>query len=68
MLLKPGCQIPKAFGKGGETGFNVFGSSTGICDANTGVNPGFVNVQAAAIFPMDFEHGKPPVKHWEGLH
>ena len=37
-------------------------------DADAGVNPSFVNVQATAVVPMDFEHGKPPKKNWKGLH
>jgi hypothetical protein len=68
MPAEPSSQIPKAPGEGGKASLLVVRSSGGIRDANAGVNPSFVNVQAAAIFPMDFEHGKPPMKHWEGLH
>ena len=39
MLRKPGSQIPKASGESGKAGFLVFGSSVGVRDTDTGVNP-----------------------------
>ena len=56
---KPGCQVPKALGEGGETGFMVFSPSSGISDPDTGVDPGFMNVQTAAVLPQDFKQRHP---------
>jgi len=40
----------------------VDGSTVFVSDANTGENPGFVNVKAATVVEKYFEHGVPPVK------
>ena len=68
MLAEPTGQIPKAPGEGGKASLLVVRSSGGVRDANAGVNPGFVNVQAAAVVPVNLEHGKPPRLNWEGPH
>jgi len=60
ITCKPVCQLAKPLGKGRKAFPFVNGSSFFIGDADTGINPSFVNVQATAVFAKDFEHGVPP--------
>ena len=62
ILVKPKRQLLQALGEGREASLKVL--STGVCigNADTGINPGFVNIQPAAVFMEDFEHGVPPAR------
>ena len=59
---KPFIQLPEPFGKGREAGLLVLRAAVCVGDADTGVNPGLVDIESAAILAKDFEHGVPPVK------
>ena len=62
ILVKPERQLLQALGEGREASLKVL--STGVCigNADTGIDPGFVNIQPAAVFTEDFEHGVPPAR------
>ena len=60
ILLQPCGKFSQALGEGLKARFVILGSVVIVGNANASVNPGFVNVQAAAIIQDDFEHGVPP--------
>lgn len=45
-----------------RAGLFVLRAAVGIGNADTGVNPSFVDIEFAAILAKDFEHGVPPAK------
>ena len=59
-LRQPITKVSKTSGESGKPGFMVIGSVMTVSDANASVNPGLVNVEAAAVIQDDFEHGVPP--------
>lgn len=63
ILVQPLRKLPQTFGEGCETGFVISCSSVGVGDADTGKDPGFVNVKTTAVVKLDFEHGVPPVTY-----
>jgi len=63
---QPTTKVSKAFGESGKPGFVVIGSVVSVSNANASVNPGFVNVETAAVIQNDFEHGVPPAKYLQG--
>jgi len=63
---QPVCQFTKSYGERRETRLLVICSPVYICNAYTGINPSFVCIQTASVFPMDFEHGIPPESYLEG--
>ena len=52
---KPDRQFPEAFEKGREACLLIFSKTVGISNADTGIDPGFVDLKATAVFTKDFE-------------
>ncbi len=62
VLVKPESQLLQSFGEGREASLKVLCAGVCIGDADTGIDPGFVNIQTTAVFTEDFEHGVPPAE------
>jgi len=60
ILRQPCGEVSQTLGEGLKARFVILGSVMIVSNANASVNPGFVNVQTAAIIQDDFEHGVPP--------
>lgn len=63
---QPTTKVSKPLGEGGKPGFIILSSVVTVSNANASVNPGLVNVKAAAVIQDDFEHGVPPAKYLQG--
>lgn len=59
VLGKPKGQFLKTFGEGRETSLLVLSKTVCIGNADTGIDPGLVDIQTAAVFTENFEHGSP---------
>lgn len=55
---KPVGQLLKSLGKGREASLLVLSQSIGIGNADAGKDPGFVDIEATAVFTKDFKHEK----------
>ena len=62
VFMKPVSQTSEIVWKRREASFMVIGTGMGISNPDTGVDPGFVDIQSTAVVPDDFEHGVPPAK------
>ena len=62
VLVKPVGQLLQALGKGREASLKVLCAGICIGDADTGIDPGLVNIQTTAVFAEDFEHRIPPAR------
>ena len=65
--LAGGNNFPEPFGKGRKVGLLIFCTAIGIGNADTGIDPGFVDIKATAVVAKDFEHRIPSVKKLAGL-
>ena len=63
ILGQPDCEVSQALGEGLKACFIILGTIVTVGNANASVNPGLVNVEAAAVVQDDFEHGVPPAKY-----
>ena len=52
---KPCSQFPKPIRKGREASLLIFSTSVRICNADAGIDPGFVDIQPTAVFTKGFE-------------
>ena len=52
---KPFGQLLKTFGEGREAGLFVLGETVGVGNANTGIDPGFVDIKPTAVFADNFK-------------
>ena len=66
IFRQPCGKVSKPLGEGGKTGFIILGSVVTVSNANASVNPGLVNVKAAAVIQDDSEHGVPPAQYLQG--
>ncbi len=52
-FCEPTAEFSIALGESGKPGFMVKGSVVTVCNANASINPGLVNVEAAAVIQDD---------------
>jgi hypothetical protein len=55
VFRKPVIQLLQAFGKGREAGLFILRTFKGIRDADTGKDPGFVDIKSTAVIFKDFK-------------
>ena len=52
---KPAGQLPQTFGKGRKACLFVLGETVGVGNADTGIDPGFVDIKPTTFFTKNFE-------------
>ena len=55
IFRQPVSQIPGSFGEGREAGLLLFGAFMSVGNADTGIDPGFMDIKPTAVFTKDCE-------------
>ena len=55
VFSKPKTQFLQSFGKGREAGLFILCTFKGIRNADTGIDPGFVDIKSAAVIFKNFK-------------
>jgi len=58
IFSEPVTQLMQSFGKGRKASLLIFGTAVGICDADTGKDPGFVDIKSTAVFTNNLKRQK----------